>query len=186
MLDIVQELERNGQSLQHFCRELARYWRNLLVAKIAGKADKADCRFGPRNSSRCCEIAAQFQRRGSDAVSADDSRSVQDLCRHRCSRDLHLELGLIKLVQVGKLQPIEEAIAGLADRGPSETAARNGAGASDGSAEAGSGDRHSAAASPAPVSQPSAGDEQAGLLRSNDCCSSRSLLRLRSERDTAI
>ena len=37
MLEIVQELERNGQSLQHFSRELARYWRNLLVAKIAGK-----------------------------------------------------------------------------------------------------------------------------------------------------
>ncbi len=37
MLDIVQELERNGQSLQHFSRELSRYWRNLLVAKIAGK-----------------------------------------------------------------------------------------------------------------------------------------------------
>src|SRR5690242_2524154 len=36
MLDIVQELEQNGQSLQHFCRELSRYWRNLLVAKITG------------------------------------------------------------------------------------------------------------------------------------------------------
>ena len=37
MLEMVQELERNGRSLQHFCRELARYLRNLLVAKIAGK-----------------------------------------------------------------------------------------------------------------------------------------------------
>ncbi len=37
MLEIVEELESNGQSLQHFCRELSRYWRNLLVAKIAGK-----------------------------------------------------------------------------------------------------------------------------------------------------
>ncbi len=37
MLDIVQELEATGQSLQHFSRELSRYWRNLLVAKISGK-----------------------------------------------------------------------------------------------------------------------------------------------------
>ncbi len=37
MLEIVQELESNGKSLQHFCRELSRYWRNLLVAKISGK-----------------------------------------------------------------------------------------------------------------------------------------------------
>ena len=36
MLDVVTELERNGRSLQHFCRELARYFRNLLVAKVAG------------------------------------------------------------------------------------------------------------------------------------------------------
>ena len=36
MLDVVNELERNGQNLQHFSRELARYFRNLLVAKIAG------------------------------------------------------------------------------------------------------------------------------------------------------
>src|SRR5205807_3858556 len=36
MLDVVMELERNGRSLQHFCRELARYFRNLLVAKVAG------------------------------------------------------------------------------------------------------------------------------------------------------
>src|SRR5579884_3984719 len=40
MLDIVENLERHGQSLQHFCRELARYWRNLLVAKIAGKTTR--------------------------------------------------------------------------------------------------------------------------------------------------
>ena len=36
MLDIVAELESNGRSLQHFARELARHFRNLLVAKIAG------------------------------------------------------------------------------------------------------------------------------------------------------
>ncbi len=36
MLALVDELERNGHNLQHFSRELARYFRNLLVAKIAG------------------------------------------------------------------------------------------------------------------------------------------------------
>ncbi len=37
MLEVVDELERNGQNLQHFARELARYFRNLLVARIAGR-----------------------------------------------------------------------------------------------------------------------------------------------------
>src|SRR5438128_1272832 len=31
MLDVVMELERNGRSLQHFCREPARYFRTLQV-----------------------------------------------------------------------------------------------------------------------------------------------------------
>ena len=36
MLEVVDELERNGHNLQHFSRELARYFRNLLVARISG------------------------------------------------------------------------------------------------------------------------------------------------------
>src|SRR5688572_6951667 len=39
MIEVVQELERNGRSLHHFCRELARYFRNLLVARIAGSGE---------------------------------------------------------------------------------------------------------------------------------------------------
>ncbi len=41
MLDVVAELEANGRSLQHFARELARYFRNLLVVKIAGERHHA-------------------------------------------------------------------------------------------------------------------------------------------------
>jgi DNA polymerase-3 subunit gamma/tau len=40
MLQIVQELESNGRHLQHFCRELARYFRNLLVSKVVGSASR--------------------------------------------------------------------------------------------------------------------------------------------------
>src|SRR4029453_16549019 len=34
MLAIVEELERSGSNLQHFSREVSRYFRNLLVAKV--------------------------------------------------------------------------------------------------------------------------------------------------------
>src|SRR5690606_14067724 len=37
MLELVDELERSGQNLQHFCREVAAYFRNLLVARVAGE-----------------------------------------------------------------------------------------------------------------------------------------------------
>ena len=41
MLEVVDELERNGHNLQHFSRELSRYFRNLLVARIAGAETRA-------------------------------------------------------------------------------------------------------------------------------------------------
>jgi DNA polymerase-3 subunit gamma/tau len=111
MLEIVQELERNGQSLQHFSRELSRYWRNLLVAKISGKPTRL--------------IAASEQEQA-ELITTANGFSEEDLTRYlNLSLDLykalqsslqprlHLELGLIKLVQAGRLQPIEEALASL-------------------------------------------------------------------------
>src|SRR6266567_2754773 len=47
MLDVVMELERNGRNLQHFCRELARYFRNLLVAIVAGPNTRLIAASGP-------------------------------------------------------------------------------------------------------------------------------------------
>ena len=52
MLEVVDELERNGQNLQHFSRELSRYFRNLLVARIAGAVAR-----GLSNK----EIASEFR-----------------------------------------------------------------------------------------------------------------------------
>jgi DNA polymerase III subunit gamma/tau len=119
MLDIVQELERNGQSLQHFCRELARYWRNLLVAKIAKKPTKL-IPASDREQQGMLEVAAQFSEEDLTRylqITLDLFKSLQTSLQPR----LHLELGLIKLVQVGKLQSIEEAIAGVGGSGQSET-----------------------------------------------------------------
>ena len=118
MLDIVHELERNGQSLQHFCRELARYWRNLLVAKIAKKPTKLIA-ASDREQQSMLEVAARFSEEDLTRylqITLDLFKSLQTSLQPR----LHLELGLIKLVQVGKLQAIEEAIAGIGGSGPSE------------------------------------------------------------------
>ncbi len=118
MLDIVGELERNGHSLQHFSRELSRYWRNLLVAKISGKPTR---------------LIAASDHEQEALLATSRSFSEEDLTRYlnlslelyknlqsSLQPRLHLELGLIKLVQAGKLQPIEEALAGL--DGPSPAA----------------------------------------------------------------
>ena len=109
MLEVVQELERNGQNLQHFCRELARYFRNLLVAKIAGKPTRLIA-ASDREQQVDDWRRGRFQRRRPDALPAADARSVQNSSVFAAAASAS-GIGLMKLVQVGKLQSIEEAIA---------------------------------------------------------------------------
>src|SRR5512133_2021799 len=59
MLEVVDELERNGHNLQHFSRELARYFRNLLVARIDGPGTRLVA-ASERQRERLAETAAQF------------------------------------------------------------------------------------------------------------------------------
>ncbi len=111
MLEIVAELERTGQSLQHFCRELSRYWRNLLVAKITGKHTRLIAASEPeQNTLR--ETANRFSEEDLTRYLNLSLTLYKDLQSSLQPR-LHLELGLVKLVQAGRLQSIESAMAQL-------------------------------------------------------------------------
>ena len=109
MLDIVQELERNGRSLQHFSRELSRYWRNLLVAKISGKPTRLIA-AADREQQIYLATAAGFSEEDLTRylnLTLELHKTLQSSLQPR----LHLELGLIKLVHASRLQPLEEALA---------------------------------------------------------------------------
>ncbi|HVP00216.1 MAG TPA: DNA polymerase III subunit gamma/tau [Bryobacteraceae bacterium] len=111
MLDVVADLEANGRSLQHFSRELARYFRNLLVVKIAGGVTKLVAASPPEQEA-LAKVAAQFSEEDLTRhlrLSLDLFRDLQSSLQPR----LHLELGLLRLVHAGKLQSIEEALAGI-------------------------------------------------------------------------
>ncbi len=111
MLDIVQELESTGRSLQHFSRELSRYWRNLLVAKIAGKSKRLIA-ASDQEQQTLLAVAASFSEEDLTRylnLTLELYKTLQSSLQPR----LHLELGLIKLVQAGKLQAIEEVLMGL-------------------------------------------------------------------------
>ena len=115
MLEVVNELERNGQNLQHFSRELARYFRNLLVAKIAGGETRLIAASGGERQ-RLAETAAQFSEEDLTRylqLSLDLFRDLQFSLQPR----FHLELGLLRMVQAGRLMPIEEALAELGSEG---------------------------------------------------------------------
>jgi DNA polymerase-3 subunit gamma/tau len=115
MLDLVMELERNGRSLQHFCRELARYFRNLLVSKVAGTNTRLIA-ASSREQERLAEVARGFSEDDLTRylqLTLDLFKDLQFSLQPR----LHLEIGLLRLIQAGKLQPIEEALADLGGSG---------------------------------------------------------------------
>ncbi len=122
MLDLVMELERNGRSLQHFCRELARYFRNLLVAKLAGGNTKLIA-ASQREQERLSEVAKGFSEDDLTRylqLTLDLFKDLQFSLQPR----LHLEIGLLRLIQAGKLVPIEEALADLGPGGSTPPPAR--------------------------------------------------------------
>jgi DNA polymerase-3 subunit gamma/tau len=116
MLEVVDELERNGHNLQHFSRELSRYFRNLLVARISG-AETRLVAASAAERQRLAEIASQFSEEDLSRylqLSLDLFRDLQFSLQPR----FHLEIGLVRLVQAGRLLPIEEALAQLGGAGP--------------------------------------------------------------------
>ena len=115
MLDVVADLEANGRSLQHFARELARYFRNLLVVRIAGGFTKLVA-ASPPEQERMAKVAAQFSE---DDLTRDLKLSLGIFTDLQSSLQprLHLEMGLLRLILAGRLQPIEEAIASLGSGG---------------------------------------------------------------------
>jgi DNA polymerase-3 subunit gamma/tau len=118
MLEVVDELERSGHNLQHFSRELSRYFRNLLVARISGPGAGSARLIAASAAQRqkLAEIAAGFSEEDLTRylqLSLDLFRDLQFSLQPR----FHLEIGLVRLVQAGRLLPIEQALADLKNGG---------------------------------------------------------------------
>lgn len=115
VLEIVAELERSGANLQHFCRELSRHIRNLLVARITGAGTRLIA-ASPSEQTKMADVAKRFSEEDLTRylqIVLDVFRDLQYSLQPR----LHLELGLLKLVHAGRLTSIEEAIAGMGGAG---------------------------------------------------------------------
>jgi DNA polymerase-3 subunit gamma/tau len=111
MLELVQELERNGRNLQHFCRELSRYFRNLLVAKIAGTGSRLIA-ASTNEQERLAETAASFSETDLTRYLKITLDLYKDL-QYSLQPRLHLEIGLLRLVHATRLTSIEDALAAL-------------------------------------------------------------------------
>jgi DNA polymerase III subunit gamma/tau len=110
-LMLVQRLHADGQNLQHFCREAIRHVRNLLVAKVAG-AESALITEPMDERPRLAKQAALFSEEDLTRFFQILMATDEDLRRKPDPR-LHLELGLLRLVNAARLAPLEEVLAEL-------------------------------------------------------------------------
>jgi DNA polymerase-3 subunit gamma/tau len=123
-LSLVHRLIGDGQNLQHFCREAIRHFRNLLLARVCGV--DSDLVAAPEDERpRLAEQAARFSEedltRFFNTLLATDAE-----LRRAPDPRLHLELGLLKLINARRLAPLEEVLAGL--RGETRGEVRGGGG----------------------------------------------------------
>jgi len=111
VLSLVHRLLAEGQNLQHFCREAIGHFRNLLVARVCG-AD-SELIAAPADERPRLKKAAEF-------FSEEDlTRFFQTLLhtdedlRRKPDARLHLEMGLLRMVNAARLAPLEELLAEL-------------------------------------------------------------------------
>jgi DNA polymerase III subunit gamma/tau len=126
-LALVHKLLTEGQNLQQFCREAIGHFRNLLVARTCG-ADSDLLAAPPEERPRLARAAAAFSEE-------DLTRFFQILLdtegdlRHKPDPRLHLEMGVLRLVQAARLAPLEELLAELSGQVGTRPARSGGASA---------------------------------------------------------
>ncbi len=119
--DVLRSIDRllvEGQSPQHFARQMLRFLRNALVAKVAGD-DSAVLQISADERMRVARVAERFSEE-------DLSRFMQIMLRthselgYKQEQRFHLELGLLKLVHAQRLLPLEQLLSGEAERKQAE------------------------------------------------------------------
>ena len=119
-LSLVQKLHAEGHNLQHFCREAIRHVRNLLVAKVSG-ADSPLIASPTDERARLAAQAAKFSEEDLTRFFQILLATDDDL-RRRPDPRLHLELGLLKMVNAARLATFEEAISEIRGEGTARPA----------------------------------------------------------------
>src|SRR5438552_256340 len=110
ILQTVDRLLTEGQNPVHFARQLVRFLRNAVVAKVAG-ADSSLLQISSDERARVARAAELFSEE-------DLARHLQIMLRthaelgYRQEQRFHLELGLLKLSHAQRLLPLEQILSG--------------------------------------------------------------------------
>jgi DNA polymerase-3 subunit gamma/tau len=114
VLRTVDRILVEGQSAQHFARQMVRFLRNALVAKVAG-GDSQVLQISSDERARVAQIAEIFSEEELARFLQIMLRTHNDLS-YRQEQRFHLELGLLKLVHAQRLLPLEELLSGEAGK----------------------------------------------------------------------
>ncbi len=110
VLRLVDRLVTEGQSPTHFARQMVRFLRNSIVAKVAG-SESSLLQISTDERARVGRVAEMFSEE-------DLTRYLQILLRthselgYKQEQRFHLELGLLKMVHAARLLPIEQLLSG--------------------------------------------------------------------------
>jgi DNA polymerase-3 subunit gamma/tau len=108
VLRLVDKLIGEGHSPTHFARQMVRFLRNAVVARVAG-ADSSLLQISSDERLRVARIAELFEEE-------DLARHLQIMLRthaelgYRQEQRFHLELGLLKMAHAQRLLPIEQLL----------------------------------------------------------------------------
>jgi len=131
VLSIVGKLLDAGNGAPQLARQFVRYLRNTIVAKITGLAPDAEAtgvaadllQISPEERHRAARSAALFTEEELSRFLAILLRTFDEL-GYRQEQRFHLELGLLKLVHMQRLVPIEELLSQLGAKHTSTSAPR--------------------------------------------------------------
>ncbi|GAC1439588.1 MAG: hypothetical protein NVS9B5_06300 [Terriglobales bacterium] len=120
----VDRLVSEGQNPTHFARQMVRFLRNAVVAKVAG-SDSSLLQISGDERARVARIAELFSEE-------DLTRHLQIILRthgelgYRQEQRFHLELGLLKMAHAQRLLPIEQLLSdvGVPSSGGSRAATK--------------------------------------------------------------
>jgi len=121
VLRLTDKLISEGQNPTHFARQMSRFLRNVIVAKVAG-SDSELLQISSDERQRVGRVAEAFSEE-------DLARYLQIMLRthselgYKQEQRFHLELGLLKMAHATRLLPLEQL---LSEAGAGEMGSRAG------------------------------------------------------------
>jgi DNA polymerase-3 subunit gamma/tau len=112
LMEELNQLLNAGHSPQSLARQMVRYLRNTLMAKLGGEQTEL-LQVSGDERARAARTAMLFSEEDLTRNLQIVLRTFDDL-NYRQEQRFHLELGLLKLVHAQRLLPLEELLSGVA------------------------------------------------------------------------